>query len=102
MYQTDNFLNDSYDYIEPDIEEGYYPCDYTIDKAKRDIANFIEEHKSEVFYIRQLEVIFEKKYFHWITAKAIKEFEDEGFLSSKMEQIGSGVNRKLWRLRDDI
>jgi hypothetical protein len=33
-----------------------------------------------VFYIKQLEVMFEKKFFHWITGRALGELIGEGFL----------------------
>ncbi len=33
-----------------------------------------------VFYLKQLKVLFEDKYFHWNTDKAIKELAKEGKL----------------------
>lgn len=35
------------------------------------LAHFVD-HPSEVFYSRQLEVLFENEYFHWVTNRALR------------------------------
>lgn len=38
------------------------------------------------YHRKQIEVLFEDKYFHWVTSRAVNELIDEGFL--KQEKIG--------------
>lgn len=58
-----------------DYEEEYeeYPRDAAIDAAKVKISEFFNNHRTTVFYITQLQVTFEREFFHWITGKAIAE-----------------------------
>lgn len=63
------------------IEGGFYesPEDYEPEwrvdsyflEAQEDIRQLYDENRDSVFYIRQLQVKFGKKYFHWITNNAI-------------------------------
>lgn len=64
-------------------------------EAKRRLTSFIENHKTEVFYMKQVEIIFEKEFFHWITARAINELIDEGELSFKEEPLARGTRVKF-------
>ncbi len=70
----------------PDSEE---------DKARaRLLAHFID-HPSEIFYSRQLEVLFENEFFHWITNRALRRLIEEGkAISSEARKldIGSTIN----------
>jgi len=70
----------------PDSEE---------DKARaRLLAHFVD-HPSEVFYSRQLEVLFEDEFFHWITNRALRRLlEEEKSVSSEARtlDIGSTIN----------
>jgi len=53
---------------------------------------------SSIYHIMQLEVLFEDKYFHWLTNLAITEMRQTGFLSSIEVDIGSGAKSTLvWR-----
>jgi hypothetical protein len=51
-----------------------------VDKAKEALTDFFREKSEDVFHMQQLEVFFEKQFFHWITSKAINEMIEEGFL----------------------
>ncbi len=71
---------------------------YSKDKIKEDILNFFYDDSknhwiyryknnrkaningSMVFYLKQLKVLFEDRYFHWNTDKAIKELANDGKL----------------------
>jgi hypothetical protein len=79
---------DDYDYFSG--EEA--PRDRKIDEAKDELENFFNNHLDNVYYIRQLEVLFEKKFFHWITARAISELIDKGFLKVQ-EEVLIGATR---------
>jgi hypothetical protein len=54
------------------------PRDGYVDLAKADLKRFFQEKSESVFYQRQLQVMFEGKYFHWITVRALYELEEEG------------------------
>lgn len=66
----DNFDDDSYE-----SPEDYYERESGLDsyflEAQRDIRELYEKDRESVYYIRQLQVKFEKKYFHWITNNAV-------------------------------
>jgi hypothetical protein len=52
------------------------------DKARaRLLANF-EDNLERVFYSRQLEVLFEREYFHWVTNRALRGLIEEGRVHS--------------------
>jgi hypothetical protein len=57
--------------------------DPVVDQAKDDLRNFFAGEPESVFYQRQLQVIFEKKYFHWITSHALSELAQEGSISAQ-------------------
>jgi hypothetical protein len=85
MYQ-----DDEYDFYEN--EEYEIKRDNKIDEAKEDLIRFFNERGNDVYYMRQLEVFFEdiffeKKYYHWITGKAINELISERVLSSLVEEL---------------
>lgn len=67
-----------------DREEWYQPEQYEPDKyflqAKEEIKSLYEKDKENIFYIRQLQVKFEKKYFHWVTYNAIGSLIKESYI----------------------
>jgi len=63
--------------------EEYYP-DYTSDPAFvacKDALTRFFRRKHTPYYLTQLEVFFEKQYFHWITCRAIKSLVSDGYLT---------------------
>ncbi|MFH1226640.1 MAG: hypothetical protein V1701_01900 [Planctomycetota bacterium] len=75
MISEDDFLDAPEDYSGPSYEtDGYFS------QAQADIRALYEQNKESVFYIRQLQVKFEKKYFHWITNNAIIGLLKLGYL----------------------
>lgn len=70
-----------------DYEEWY---DETREDAKKIITDLFEQYPGDVFYGRQLQVMLEGDFFHWITAKALKELLQEGKISGqKIPLIGN-------------
>jgi hypothetical protein len=65
--------------------------DTYVDQAKEELVAFFDQRAQSVFYQRQLAVIFEGKYFHWITARALSELVQEGLISSETELLKAGV-----------
>jgi hypothetical protein len=79
---------------EPDIreEEGARPRDAVVDQAKDEIREFFDRERAGVFYKQQLEVIFESKYFHWVTSRALSELAAEGHIAVEREVLpGTGI-----------
>lgn len=77
------------------VEE--WPRDVKIDEAKEALRDFFDERCEEVFYVKQLEVFFEKKPFgfHWITGKAISELQEEDLLRAEQVPLGKGTSIKF-------
>ncbi|HVS89159.1 MAG TPA: hypothetical protein VHF01_13190 [Candidatus Acidoferrum sp.] len=76
------------DWDEPDFdpeswEEPELPQrDSAIDDAKAVLEGFFARENLRVFYQRQLQIIFEGEFFHWITARALSELVGEGKIAS--------------------
>lgn len=82
---------------EEEFNEGL-DSDAVQEDAKEALARFFERHPQDVFFSRQLEVRYERDYFHWITNRAIRELELAGMLLSESRKLRSGGNIKLiWR-----
>lgn len=75
-------FQDSENNDDPEKESAEYRRDAYVDIAKRDLLKFFKENSSSVFYQRQLLVIFEKEYFHWITGRALGELVEERVLAA--------------------
>ena len=84
------------DYL--DVEEAELPRDVKIDEARDELVKFFNENDKKVYYLKQLEVFFEKKpfkFFHWITAKAVNELIEEGDLGGEEVPLGKNTRVKF-------
>jgi hypothetical protein len=81
MTSWDDFRN-GWDHRE-DAEPPQRERDAVVDEAKKTLIDFFSERTTAVFYQRQLQVIFEGKYFHWITAYALSELVAEGYIAAE-------------------
>ena len=81
---------------EPDAEQEPRR-DSKVDEAKIALEDFFEEHPSEVLYERQIEVIFEDRFFHWITGKALHELRIEDRIASDLVQLTGPVSIRFYR-----
>lgn len=72
-----SFDNNNHDKEDDELGESFIPEQALPDEyflsAQRELKNLFEADKDNVFYIRQLQVKFEKKYFHWITYNALMQ-----------------------------
>lgn len=78
-----------------DGEQSFEPPrrdDPQIDAAETALKRFFDEHRNEVYYERQLEVLFEDRFFHWITEYALKRLREGGVVASRLEEL-SGIGR---------
>lgn len=86
----------------PDWNEGFgeppepeRPRDAAIDRAKEAIREVVGERSGEVFYGRQLEIMLERDFYHWITGFAAGELVDEGALGSEKVELERGSNVRI-------
>jgi hypothetical protein len=87
---------------EPDSEttgEQERLRDPVIDEAKNELRRFFSEKPEELFYQRQLQVMFEGTYFHWITARALAELAAEGAIASAAESLPHTGSITFYRSR---
>jgi hypothetical protein len=59
------------------------PRDTFLEQAKSDLKTLFEEESESVFYQRQLQVMYEQKYFHWITVRALYELVQQGIIAAE-------------------
>src|SRR5438034_8451667 len=45
-----------------------------------EIKELYKKDPKQVFYVRQLQCLFEKRFYHWVTDRAILRLEQESFL----------------------
>jgi hypothetical protein len=70
----------------PDSEE---------DKARaRLLAHFVDRPQ-EVFYSRQLEVLYEKEFIHWLTNRALRRLIGEKIIVSESRKLDIGTTINL-------
>jgi hypothetical protein len=71
------------------------------DLAKRTLmVQLFDTQPDGVFYARQIEVLFERRFFHWITARALDELVAEGMIASAKEALGKETQiRFFWSRR---
>jgi hypothetical protein len=65
------------------------------DKARARLLAHLEDNPQSVFYSRQLEVLFEREYFHWITNRALRRLVDEGRVHTEERPLSTGSTIKL-------
>ncbi len=70
--------------------------DDQIEFAKEEVANFLDKNPENVFYSRQIEVIFEDKYFHWITNAALRSLAGIGTIKSEKDKTNYGDINLYW------
>ena len=64
-------------------------------RAREELLKFLGGQKDRVFYTKQLEVLFEKSYFHWVTNRAIHSLIEDGEIRTETALLSTGVGIKL-------
>jgi predicted RecB family endonuclease len=82
-----------------DIEVIEYKRDEKIDEAKTSVLSFLRENSGNVFYERQLTILFEDRYFHWISVKALLELVAEGSILSEILELAPKVPIRFFRMK---
>jgi len=75
------------DFLRPDDEREI--------EARDHFRQFFGTNRESVFFSRQLEVLNERDYFHWITNRAIRDLEAEGLIRSEWRKLHTGTSIKL-------
>jgi hypothetical protein len=72
------------------------PRDPKIDGAKKLVLDFLTKNEG-VFYIKQLQVLLEGDYYHWIVGRAVGELLEERAIGSQEESLKTGKAVFLFR-----
>ena len=59
-------------------------------EARDELADFFDKSRENVFFSRQLEVRNERKYFHWITNRALRDLEEQGLIKRERRKLKTG------------
>lgn len=85
-----------------EIYEDFPPDEHLVTASDR-LREFFDKNREKVFFSRQLEVLYEQEYFHWITSRAIRQLEAEGVIRSERRGLRTGTSMKLiwhkWHLK---
>jgi len=65
------------------------------EKARARLLAHFEDNPTSVFYSRQLEVLYEREYFHWLTNRALRRLISEGRVRTEVRQLSTGSEIKL-------
>ncbi|HEV3076438.1 MAG TPA: hypothetical protein VHB47_18590 [Thermoanaerobaculia bacterium] len=66
------------------------PPDAAYERAIEELRRFIEARRDEVFFARQLEVLHERQFFHWITNRAVRHLLDLGEVRGERRNLRTG------------
>jgi len=80
---------------EPPAQEAEPRQDPYVDQCAESLLAFFRERRDEVFYMKQLEVLWEKKYYHWITARALSLLEG-GEIRTVSKKVREGIQPKFF------
>ncbi len=87
--------SDDFEYendLEEEYSEGEYPPDAKTQIVKGLILERFEKEPLKVYFQRQLEVLYEKPWFHWVTDRAINELVSEGKIKVEYYPIKVGAH----------
>jgi hypothetical protein len=96
-------MYDDYNYDEApeDYEPSEPPLDIYFKNAQDEIRELYEGNKEGIYYIRQLQVRFEKKYFHWVTNNAILGLLKLGYLKDIRIPRETGTSTRYFTHRSN-
>lgn len=58
--------------------------------AKAALEEFFDRNVERVFYSKQLEVLHENDWFHWITNRALRDLVDDGKVAREVRELRTG------------
>jgi hypothetical protein len=80
-----------------EADEGQHPESETYERAAVEgLKELFDERRQEVFFSRQVEVLHEREWFHWITKRALKTLTAEGIIRSESRPLAHGGSVTLF------
>src|SRR3990170_103461 len=73
-----------------EVEDEY------VEEAKPALLKFFDDNGDRVFHLKQLQVLFEKKFFHWVTARALYALHDDGLVGTEIAESERGTRVRLY------
>lgn len=71
------------------------PRDRKTDEARARLVSLFAENPTRVYFGRQIEVLLEKEFFHWITSRALAELIAEKKIMAEKVALSTGVAVKF-------
>jgi hypothetical protein len=87
---------DDYEFYEEDEEYEQVVPDEYFRAAQQDIREIYGNNLESVYYLRQLQVKLEKKYFHWVTNNALVGLVKMGYLHDIRLERDSGTSTRYF------
>lgn len=69
--------------------------DWASEQAKTELKAYFDENPGAVFFMKQLCVKHEARFFHWVTGRAVRELVEENFLSDHWEPLEGNVKARF-------
>jgi hypothetical protein len=67
-----------------DFNDEYYgqedDAEANEEAARERVKAIVNENRDAIYYSRQIEIMLEKEFFHWVTNRAIRSLAESGFL----------------------
>ena len=84
--------------LEPEPED--LPPDPKQREAAETLAKFFDRHRARVFFSRQVEVLHEGEWFHWVTNRALEDLQVANLIRTEERQLRTGTKLILmWHRR---
>lgn len=81
---------------EPEYEPPGPGDDPSVQELEPLLLAYLDEHLDTVFYETQLAVIFEKNFFHWVTARALRDLREADKIGSSLEELSPKVPLRFY------
>lgn len=79
------------------LEDDDVVGDPTQREAREELRAFFDANRDRVFFSRQLEVLHEGEWYHWITNRALRELIAEGLIKTEHRELpGAGGVNLMW------
>lgn len=66
------------------------PADPREASARASLERFFEEHQEEVYFSRQLEILHEDSWYHWVTNRALRDLIASKVIRSEVRKLETG------------
>ena len=86
--------HDPWEYYEPEPDE--LPQDEAELDATEVLWEFFEKNQERVFYSRQLYVLHEDDFFHWVTGRAVRNLIEDGLIRTESRPLKHGGEIHLY------